>query len=118
MTIARNAILSLGLSLALGGAALAAPPDPATIRSWKGKCAACHGEDGKGKTPQGEKMKIADMTTAAWQKQFTDAQIKDTILKGFTRDKAGVKQEMKGLEGKLKPEQVDALVAYVRGLKK
>ena len=88
-----------------------------TVRTFNAKCASCHGEDGKGKTKEGEKMKIGDMTTAAWQSDRTDDKMKEAILEGISRTKDGVKQEMKPLKDKLTPEQVDALVKYVRGLK-
>jgi len=92
--------------------------DPKTVRTWKAKCASCHGEDGKGQTEQGKKMAIGDMSTKDWQKKFTDAQLKDATLNGLKRDKGGVKQEMEGFKEKLKPEQIDALVAYMRSLAK
>ena len=87
-------------------------------RTFNAKCASCHGEDGKGKTKEGEKMKIGDMTSADWQKNLTDEQMKKAILEGVQRKKDGVDQEMKPLKDKLTPEQADALVQYVRGLKK
>jgi mono/diheme cytochrome c family protein len=92
--------------------------DPAVAaRNFKAKCAACHGPDGKGKTKQGEKMKIGDMTSAAFKKDLTKDKVKNTILDGITREKDGVKQEMKGLRGKLAEDQVDELVTYVLELK-
>jgi mono/diheme cytochrome c family protein len=91
--------------------------DAATARTFKSRCGGCHGPDGKGKTKQGEKMKIGDMTTAAFKKEMTPEKMKAAILDGFTRDKDGVKQEMKGLRGKIPDDQLDALIAYVRGLK-
>ena len=97
---------------------LTALADPATERAWKAKCASCHGADGKGQTDQGKKMAVADMTTAAWQKELTDEKIKAAINDGVKREKGGVKQEMDGYKAKLKPEQVDALTAYIRTLKK
>jgi mono/diheme cytochrome c family protein len=99
-------------------AARAAEPDKKTVRTWKAKCASCHGAEGKGDTDKAKEMGMADMTTDAWQKQFTDAQIKDATLKGLKRDKNGKSQEMQGFADKLKPEEVDALVGYVRSLKK
>lgn len=104
--------LSLGLSAGVARAA-----DPAVERMFKAKCAACHGVDGKGATKQGEKMKIGDMTTAAFKKEMTPDKIKATILDGLNRDKDGVKQEMKPWRGKITDEQVEQLVSYVRGLK-
>ncbi len=94
----------------------AAAADPAVERMFKAKCAACHGADGKAQTKQGEKMKIRDMTAAAWKKEFTTDKIKATILDGVTRDKDGVKQEMKPFKGKITDEQVAALADYVRSL--
>ena len=100
---------------ALSGPAFA--DDAATVRAFKAKCGSCHGADGKGKTKQGEKMKISDLTTAEYKKESTPEKIKNAILDGVEREKDGVKQEMKGLRGKVPDELVDALVAYVRGLK-
>jgi mono/diheme cytochrome c family protein len=105
-------------SFLLASAARAAEPDKKTVRTWKAKCASCHGTEGKADTDQGKQMAIADMTTDAWQKQFTNAQLKDATLKGLKRDKNGKSQEMQGFADKLKPEEVDALVGYMRSLKK
>ena len=58
------------------------------------------------------------MTTAAWQSGITDDKIKAAISDGFKRDKNGVKQEMEAYKSKLRPDQIDGLVTYVRGLKK
>jgi mono/diheme cytochrome c family protein len=103
------------VALSLLGAAPASAENVA--RTYNAKCASCHGEDGKGKTKEGEKQKIGDMTTAEWQKNVTDEQMKKAILEGVKRTKDGVEQEMKPLKDKLTPEQADALVKYVRGLK-
>ncbi len=92
--------------------------DEATAaRNFKAKCAACHGADGKGKTKQGEKMKIGDLTTAAAKKELTADKVRTTILDGIAREKEGAKQEMKGLRGKIADDQLEELVSYVRGLK-
>ena len=91
--------------------------DPVVERMFKAKCAACHGNDGKGATKQGEKMKIGDMTSAAFKKEMTPDKIRATILDGLAREKDGVKQEMKPWRGKITDEQVEQLVSYVRALK-
>ena len=95
-----------------------ADADPRTVRTFKAKCAACHGDDGKGATEQGKKMGMGDLSSAAWQKEFTDDKIKAVINDGFKRDKNGKHQEMESFKDKLRPEQVDALVAYLRALAK
>ncbi len=92
--------------------------NPAIERTWKAKCASCHGADGKGQTEQGKKMAVADMSSAAWQSGITDDKIKAAIADGVKREKNGVKQEMEPYKAKLKPEQIDGLVTYIRGLKK
>ena len=98
--------------------ALADAPNPAIERTWKAKCASCHGADGKGATEQGKKMQVADMSTADWQTKMTDDKIKAAISDGLKRDKNGVKQEMEAYKSKLRPDQIDGLTAYVRTLKK
>jgi mono/diheme cytochrome c family protein len=87
-------------------------------RMFKAKCGSCHGKDGTGKTKKGEQMGIGDMTTAAWQTEFTDDKIKETLAKGIKRDKNGKKQEMDALGAEMKPEDIDALIKVVRSLKK
>lgn len=104
-----------GFGMAIG----LADKDPRTERLWKAKCAGCHGDDGKGQTEQAKKMGgIADLTAAATQKDLDDAKIKKTILEGLKKQKDGKTQEMDAFKEKLRPEQVDALVAYVKGLAK
>ena len=103
--------------LSLSTTAFAAT-DPTVERAWKAKCSACHGEAGdpKGK-PQGDKMKIASMAAADWQKKFSDEQLGKAITEGLKREKDGVKQEMKGFKD-LKPEVVKGLVEQIRSFKK
>jgi cytochrome c6 len=95
-----------------------AEPNPQIDRLWRAKCASCHGPDGNGQTEQGKKMAVGDMSTAEWQAQLTDDKVKAAIGDGLKRDKGGVKQEMEAYKAKLRPDQIDGLVAYVRGLKK
>ena len=110
--------LGAAVAAALGMIALsrawAAEPDAKTTKVWKAKCASCHGVDGKGATETGTKLGIPDMTAVAWQKKVTDAQMKTSILEGVTRP--GKTEGMDPYKDKLAPEQIDALVAYVRSL--
>lgn len=104
-------------SLIFGAALLfaAAPAFADDIeRTWKAKCGSCHGNDGKAQTEKGKKEGVADMTTADWQKKFTDAQIKEAIEKGVKKEEGGKTKKMEGYAGKLKPEQIDELVKHVR----
>ncbi len=108
-------LLTLGLCVSV---ASAGEPDKKTVRTWKAKCASCHGNEGKGDTEKGKKMGIRDYTTAAFQSELTDAKMKEGIEKGVKREKDGKKQEMDPFKDKLKAEEIDALVAYIRAMKK
>jgi len=111
-------LASIAAGSLLLGAAAQAQTDPKKVeRAWKAKCASCHGATGKADTEQGAKMKIVDMTTAEFQARKDD-ELKNAILNGVKKDKGGVKQEMDAFKGDLTPEQVDALVAYIRAFKK
>ncbi len=90
-----------------------ADADPKIVRTWKAKCASCHGAEGKGDTEAGKKAKLADMTKPEWQKKFTDAQIKTQIENGIKKDG----NEMEPFKDKLTPEQITGLIAYIRSFK-
>jgi mono/diheme cytochrome c family protein len=104
------AVLSLGL-IALGAQAQV---DKKTERTWKAKCASCHGADGKAATDQGKKAGIPDYSDASFQKSKTDEQLKTAITSGVKTDKG----EMEGYKDKLSGEEIDNLVKLVRSLGK
>ena len=104
-------------SMLLGATALAQTDPKKVERAWKAKCSSCHGATGKADTEKGQQMKIVDMTTPAFQAKKDD-ELKDAILNGVKKEKGGVKQEMDAFKGDLTPEQVDALIAYIRAFKK
>lgn len=87
--------------------------DAKIVRTWKAKCASCHGVDGKGETETGKKAKISDFTKAEWQKSKTDAQLKTSIENGIKKDGA----EMDAYKDKLDAAQIDGLVQHIRSLK-
>jgi len=110
--------VSVMAASALLSATAMAQADPKKVeRAWKAKCSSCHGAAGKGDTEKGQQLKIADMTTAEFQAKKDD-ELKNAILNGIKKEKGGVKQEMDAFKGDLTPEQVDALIAYVRAFKK
>ena len=76
---------------------------------YKAKCAMCHGPDGAGQTTMGKNMKLRDLRSADVQKQ-TDAELLKWIADG--------KGKMPAYKGKLTPADIDALVAFIRTLKK
>ena len=104
-------------SLLLSATAMAQTDPKKVERAWKAKCSSCHGAAGKGDTEKGQQMKIADMTTAEFQAKKDD-ELRNAILNGVKKEKGGVKQEMDSFKGDLTPEQVDALIAYIRTFKK
>ncbi len=95
------------LLLALACVPVARGDDAAPL--FKQKCAMCHGADGKGDSSMGKTLKVRDLSSADVQKQ-SDADLTAIITKG--------KNKMPAYEGKLKPEEIKGLVAYVRSLAK
>ena len=95
-------IRNLCLSVAFVSA-LAAADGEATFKT---RCVACHGEDGKGKAAIG----TPDFTSARTLANFTDAQIVETIGNGR---KGTI---MPAWKGKLSDEEIAAVASYVRSL--
>jgi cytochrome c553 len=83
--------------------------------NWDNLCVKCHGAEGKGDTKMGQKLGCKDFTDAKVQADLKD----DAATKAI---KAGLKSPedktlMKPFDT-LTDDEVKALVAYVRGLKK
>jgi cytochrome c6 len=76
---------------------------------FKAKCAPCHGADASGNTVMGKKLNIRDLHSAEVQGQ-SDAQLASIITKG--------KGKMPAYGQSLSQEQIQQLVAFIRGLKK
>lgn len=105
----RLGIGTVALVALLGIAAVGARADEASEKLYKTKCAMCHSADGAGKTTIGTALKIRDLRSEDVQKQ-TDADLSRTIAKG--------KNKMPAFDDKLKKEQIEQLVCYVRELGK
>jgi mono/diheme cytochrome c family protein len=80
----------------------------------KAKCIKCHGEDGKGDTEKGRELKAPDFTSAEFQKETTDQEMHDAISKGVKNKKKKVL--MPAYKNKLRKEDIQVLVRYVRSL--
>ncbi len=115
MTTAALAVIA---AFTFSSTAALAQEDKKTARLWKAKCGSCHGQEGAGDTQKGKDMKIKDLTSAKWQASVKDEDIKKTITEKQTVDIDGKKEEIHGFAEELKPEQVDALVGYLRAQKK
>ena len=82
---------------------------------WKKDCAKCHGVDGRADTETGHKRLMNDLTDALFQSKFTDAEATQSIKSGLKDAKGKVIMEaVKGLND----DEIKAMVAYVRSLKK
>ena len=84
--------------------------------NWDANCAQCHGADGRANTPMGKKIQAKNLTDPKVQAEFTDAKAMQLIKEG-AKDVQG-KATMKAFGGKLTDDEIKALVAYVRTLKK
>jgi mono/diheme cytochrome c family protein len=71
-------------------------------------CSRCHGSDGRGKSKRAHMPQIPDFTESSWQKRRSNSQLEVTILEGQGRS-------MPAFSQRLKDEEVQALVSYIRG---
>ena len=83
--------------------------------NWDANCVQCHGKEGKADTKMGKTLNAKDLTDAKVQAGFSDAKAAESIKNGV---KENGKTTMKAFGDKLSDEEIKALVAYVRGLKK
>jgi cytochrome c6 len=74
---------------------------------YKTKCVLCHSADGSGGSPSGKAMHAKDLRSEEVQKQ-SDAALSEVITKG--------RGKMPAFGGKIKPDDVAKLVAYIRAL--
>ena len=102
-------LVKLCLFFTLAAASLnplaAAPLSGADL--FKGKCVMCHGQNGSGDTPMGQKLKIRDLRSADVQKQ-TDAEFTTIITNG--------KPPMPAYGKTLAPADIKQLVTYLRNM--
>ena len=99
-------LIAVALFLVLPNLSWAAEDGAAT---YKAKCSACHGVDGAGKTA----AKIPSLISAE-AKSLSDAELTDAIANGGKAQKPMHTFSKKGVT----PEQIKALVAYIRTLQK
>jgi cytochrome c6 len=68
------------------------------------KCAACHGQDGKGQTKMGEKLGVKDLTTTS----LSEADVEKTI-------ETGKPPKMTAYKGKLSDAEIKAVAQFIKG---
>jgi cytochrome c553 len=106
-------IITGALALA---AALAVRAGAADVNeNWKTHCMACHGKDGKGQTKAGKMAGVKDQTDSQYQATLNDEKMFTSVKEGLNE---GGKEKMKPFKEKLSDDEIKALVAYVRSLKK
>jgi mono/diheme cytochrome c family protein len=103
--------ISIILFVLFANAARAADPKA----NWDMNCAQCHGKDGRADTKMGKQVGAKDLTDPKVQASFTNAQATAAIKDGV---KTGGRTTMKAFGGKLSDDDIKALVAYVRTMKK
>jgi mono/diheme cytochrome c family protein len=105
--------IAIILALLVGGAVSVRAAD--AKENWEKNCAKCHGDDGAGKTKMGGKLGVKDYTDAKVQAEMKDDAMAKAIKEGT---KEGETVKMKAFGDVLSDDEIKALVAYVRGLKK
>ena len=79
-----------------------------THKLYLKKCKSCHGLDGKGDTKQGLRTKANDWTQPGFLARFTDDELVELTSKGV--------KKMPAYEKRLTPDEIRALVDYMRRL--
>jgi mono/diheme cytochrome c family protein len=106
-------IIALSISILIAAPISTRGADAKT--NWDNNCAQCHGKDGRADTKMGKTLSAKDLTDPKVQAAFTDAKATQSIKDGV---KQNGKTTMKAFGGKLSDDEIKALVAYVRTLKK
>jgi len=88
-------------------AAVDTKPTDRGARVFKGRCSGCHGPEGKGQTSLAQAMSLKDLGSAEVQK-MTNKELREIISNG--------KSPMPAYRGQMKPEEITALVLYIRAL--
>lgn len=113
--ISSRRIRQLGGLLAMAAvlsdpAALGAAPDGAAL--FEQFCIPCHGPDGRARTPAARKLGVKDLT----QSRLDEAAIAHQITEG-SKD-AGGKEKMPPFKDKVGAPEIEALVGFVKSLRK
>lgn len=103
------------IALGLWAVSTVSAPAADAKENWDKNCMQCHGKDGTANTKMGMKLNAKDLTDPKVQAAFTDAKAAQSIKEGV---KENGKTTMKAFGDKLTADEIKALVAYVRTLKK
>jgi cytochrome c6 len=75
--------------------------------TFKAKCAACHGQDGAGNTPLGQRMKLRDLRSADVQEQSTET---------LTAIVTNGQKAMPAFGNTLDANKINELVSFIRSI--
>jgi mono/diheme cytochrome c family protein len=108
-TLSSNLVVgSLLLAASLAAARDNGDANDAGRTTFKGACISCHGEDGPG-TPLGKSLQAPDLRSKNVQKK-SEAELAQTVSEG--------KGNMPPFKASLSPEQITAVINFVRELGK
>ncbi|MDT4968818.1 MAG: hypothetical protein QOJ64_3555 [Acidobacteriota bacterium] len=79
-------------------------------RDYGNSCASCHGSDGRAKTFKAKFNGAKDLTKPEWQESVSDSHIFNVISNG--------RKKMPPFGAKFSQARIEALVRFVRGLRK
>jgi len=99
----------VGVVLMVGALSSRAEADDKSAALYKQKCAACHGAEGRGDTPAGKSTKVRSFNDPEVAK-LGDEELAGVIEKG--------KNKMPAYGKSMKPDEIKAMVAYIRSLAK
>jgi cytochrome c6 len=105
--------IAIGLALLAGGAW--SVHAAGVKENWSNNCTKCHGENGAGKTRMGLRAGVKDYTNAREQAAMTDEEMVKRIKEG---KREGDIVKMPAFGGRLSDDEIKALVAHVRSLKR
>ncbi|MBK9968200.1 MAG: c-type cytochrome [Holophagales bacterium] len=99
-------ITSLSIALATGALISCATESDPGARLWRKNCAACHGEDGAGRTRFARGRPFADLTDGRWKHGSDRASVRRLVADG---DPAST---MPPFDGRLAPAEIDTVVDH------
>jgi mono/diheme cytochrome c family protein len=103
-------VTSIGVPASKTRGGSASAYDKSAAQLYSKNCASCHGRDGRSKTFKAKLNHARNISDPEWQERVSDERIFNSIMNG--------KGKMPAYGKKLSEQEIDALVTYVRGLRK
>jgi len=113
-------VISLASAVLLGAVVNATTPDSESNNSARSAsqlyakyCISCHGRDGRARTRKARYNHARDLSEGKWQDDVSDERIFNSIMNG-----RNLRGNMPAFSKQITDQEADALVSYVRGLRK